>query len=77
MKIVSAAYAKANLPELLNSVCRGERVTISRYNKPVADLVPSKEAVKLVPKFGNGKGKVRITDPDWAAPMSDHDLTSS
>ena len=49
---VTSAYAKANLPELLKAVERGETVAISRYNKPVADLVPAKDAVKPRPKFG-------------------------
>ena len=72
--VVSAAYAKANLPELLQAVSRGERITISRYNKPVADMVPSKQAVKPAPKFGTGKGKIKILDPNWAAPMTDEEV---
>jgi prevent-host-death family protein len=71
---VTAAYAKANLPKLLNAVSKGERVTISRYNKPVADLVPSQAAVKPAPKFGTGKGKVNIIDPDWARAMTDEEV---
>jgi prevent-host-death family protein len=71
---VTAAYAKANLPELLKAVENGERVTISRYNKPVADLVPSsKKATRPVPKFGTGKG-LKIIDPDWAKPMTKKQL---
>ena len=63
---VTAAYAKANLPELLKAVQDGETVTISRYNKPLADLVPSaKIAPRPIPKFGTGKG-VKIVDPNWA-----------
>ena len=71
---VTAAYAKANLPELLKAVENGQRVTISRYNKPVADLVPSsKHARRPVPKFGTGKG-VKIIDPNWAKPMTKKQL---
>jgi prevent-host-death family protein len=62
---VTAAYAKANLPELLKAVEKGEKVTVSRYNKPVADLVPAAKAQKPVPKFGTGKDKVKIIDPNW------------
>lgn len=62
---VTAAYAKANLPELLRAVEKGERVTISRYRKPVADLVPSAEAVKPARKLGTGKGLNVIIDPNW------------
>ena len=62
---VTAAYAKANLPELLKAVERGERVTISRYRRPVADLVPSAEAVKPARKFGTGRDLNIIIDPNW------------
>lgn len=71
---VTAAYAKANLAELLKAVERGETVTISRYNKPVADLVPSKEAEKPAPKFGTGRGKIKILDPHCFEPMTDEEV---
>ncbi len=71
---VTAAYAKANLPELLKAVQNGEIVTISRYSKPVADLVPSaKIAPRPIPKFGTGRG-VRIVDPNWARAMTRREL---
>lgn len=73
MKKVTSAYAKANLPELLKAVERGETVTILRYKSPIADIVPSKDAVKLAPKLGTGKGKVRILDPNWASPMTEEE----
>jgi prevent-host-death family protein len=73
MKTVTAAYAKIHLPELLNTVAKGESITISRYNKPVAELVPSKALEKPVPKFGTLRGKVKILDPDWARPMTDEE----
>ena len=47
--------------ELLARVARGERIVISRYNTPVAELVPPPKQPKR--KFGTGKGKVRILDP--------------
>jgi len=63
---VTAAYAKANLPELLKAVEKGERVTISRYRKPIADLVPSMEAPpKPARKLGTGKDMNIIIDPNW------------
>jgi prevent-host-death family protein len=42
--IVTAAYAKAHLPELLSAVAKGKRFTISKYNRPVAswDLVQTR-----------------------------------
>ena len=71
---ITAAYAKANLPELLKAVQSGETITISRYGKPVADLVPSsKRTPRPVPKFGTGKG-VRIVDPNWARAMTRKEL---
>ena len=73
MKTVTAAYAKIHLPELLNRVAKGERIAISRYHKPVAELVPSKALEKPVPKFGTGKGKFKPKDPDWARPMTDEE----
>jgi prevent-host-death family protein len=74
MKVVSAAYAKANLPELLDAVEQGDSITISRYNKPVADLVPSQKAVRPTPRFGTGKGKIKILDPNWARPMTEGEV---
>jgi hypothetical protein len=57
-KIVTAPYAKANL---------------SRYKKPEADLVPSAAAVKPAPKFGTGRDKWKIIDPNWAVAMTDEE----
>ena len=74
MKAVTAAYAKANLPELLAAVSQGESVTISRYNKPVADLVPSQRAVKPSPKFGTLGGKIKLLDPHCFDPMTDAEV---
>lgn len=71
---VTAAYAKANLPELLKAVERGETVTILRYNSPIADLVPSRDVMKPAPKFGTGRGKVKVLDPNWALPMTDDEV---
>jgi prevent-host-death family protein len=67
---VTASYARAHLPELLKAVQRGKTVTISRYDRPIADLAPSKRAVKPPRRFGTLKDKVKIVDPNWAAPMT-------
>jgi prevent-host-death family protein len=61
---VTAAYARANLPELLKAVERGERVTISPYNTPIADLATI-SAGRPSRKFGTGKGRNLIVDPNW------------
>jgi len=73
MENVKTTYAKAHFQELLARVARGERITICRYNTPVADLVPSRPQEKPKPKFGTGKGKVKIFDPHWLDPMSDEE----
>ncbi len=62
---MTSAEARANLPALLRRVQAGQRVTITRYNKPVADLVPLAAAEYPVPRFGLGKGKAAILDPVW------------
>jgi prevent-host-death family protein len=72
VKTVTAAYAKAHLPELLTAVSRGQHVTISRYRKPVAVLMPAPDAEK--PKFGTGKGKVKLLDPRAFDPMTDEEV---
>ena len=63
MKSVTGSYARAHLPELLDEVSRGAHITIKRREKPIAELRPSTAAVKAVPKFGTGKGKVKLLDP--------------
>ncbi len=74
MTTVTAAYAKVHLPALLKRVKEGERITISHYNKPVADLVPTAAEERSAPKFGTGKGKVKILDPHWARPLTDEEV---
>ena len=48
-KNIGAFEAKTHLPELLNRVARGERITITRRGKPVALLVPVELAPSLSP----------------------------
>jgi prevent-host-death family protein len=71
---VSVAEAKNKLPELIKAVEQGEQVTISRRGVPVVDLVPTKAAENLRPKFGTGRGKIKISDPDWWKPMLDKEV---
>ncbi|MFL6466305.1 MAG: type II toxin-antitoxin system Phd/YefM family antitoxin [Bryobacteraceae bacterium] len=40
MDVVGAFEAKTHLAELLDRVCEGESITITRHGKPVAQLVP-------------------------------------
>lgn len=73
-KTVSAAYAKANLPELLKEVEKGKSIAISRYKKPVAVLSPAPQEEKPRPKFGTGKGKAKLIDPHAFDPMTDEEV---
>lgn len=70
---VTAAYAKSHLPELLKAVERGQSVTISRYNRPVAELVPAKNAARPPRKLGTLKGKIKIIDPRCFDAMTDEE----
>ena len=40
MDMIGAYEAKTHLPQLLDRVARGERLTITRHGKPVAQLIP-------------------------------------
>ncbi len=70
MADVKIAYAKAHLAELL---ARGERIVISRYNTPMAELVPPPAAEKAPRKFGTGKGKAMLIDPRALHAMTDEE----
>lgn len=43
MASIGISKAKTHLPELLNRVARGERITITRYGVPAAVLIPVEE----------------------------------
>ena len=40
MEMICAYEAKTHLPQLLDRVAQGERLTITRDGKPVAQLIP-------------------------------------
>lgn len=44
MTEIGAYDAKTHLSELLDRVEKGERITITRYGRPVAELVPAGES---------------------------------
>ena len=71
---VSVADAKNKLPKLIKAAEKGERVTICRRGKPVADLVRTASSNRKKPKFGTLKGKVIIHDPDWWKPMTEKEV---
>ncbi len=73
---VTSAYAKANFPELLKTVEKGETVQITRYNKPVASLVPYTTPQGTQPKLGTAPSSVKVVDPNWAKPLTRQQMRS-
>lgn len=71
---VTAAYAKANLAELLKATENGETVRITRYNKPVATLVPYLPSNATAPKLGTAPDSVKIIDPNWAKALTREEM---
>ena len=67
---VTSAYARANLPELLKTVEQGETVQITRYNKPIASLVPYEAPDDAAPKLGTAPSTVKVIDPNWAKALT-------
>ncbi|MEL4358038.1 MULTISPECIES: type II toxin-antitoxin system Phd/YefM family antitoxin [unclassified Luteococcus] len=57
MTTVNIHEAKTHLSRLLELVEQGERVTIARAGRPIADLVRHDD-IEIV--FGTGKGTVRV-----------------
>ena len=63
MDFVGAFEAKTHLAELLNRVCEGESITITRHGKPVAQLIPisspqkrsRSEVINDLLNFGKGR----------------------
>lgn len=47
MHSVGAYEAKTHLSQLLARVAKGERITITKYGRPVAVLVPANERPRL------------------------------
>jgi antitoxin (DNA-binding transcriptional repressor) of toxin-antitoxin stability system len=73
-KEVNVAYFRENLPRLLKHVEKGETFLISRYKKPIAVLSPANPEKKPARRFGTGKGRIRILDPNWADPISSEEV---
>jgi prevent-host-death family protein len=73
---VSVADAKNNLPELIKAAENGQRITICRRGKPVADLVRTVKSDQKKPKLGTLRDKVVIHDPDWWKPMTDEEVNA-
>ena len=65
---VGAYEAKTHLPQLLERVSKGERITITRHGVPVAMLVPAcpekadvEDAVRRMLEFGKGRSLGGLT----------------
>ncbi len=70
MKTVGLAEAKATLSALIDRVERGETVTITRHNQPVAEIRPVKTPAKGLRPWGLYKGQFTVPD-DFDDPLPD------
>ena len=72
MTSVTINEAKMQLAVLIEQVERGEKVTITRGDKPVARLVPY---VQQLPKrgFGSMRGKAWLDESFWE-PLPEEEL---
>jgi prevent-host-death family protein len=70
--IVSLSDAKNRLPELIRAVENGEKITITRHDRPVAQLgPPTPEPRKVV--FGSMRGQIKFL-PGWDDPITEEEL---
>ena len=67
----SVHSAKTNLSKLIEAVGRGETVTITKHDIPVAELVPVR---KRKFRFGSLEGKVAPPPDEFFEPMTDEEL---
>lgn len=65
MRTASILEAKTHFSTLVRLAERGERITVTRGGKPVAEIVPNSTRKR---PFGLDKGKIRIA-PDFDGPM--------
>jgi prevent-host-death family protein len=73
--IVSVTEAKNKLTQLLTAVEKGERVTIERHGRAIAEIV--KPSLTKAPKFGTLKGIVQMTPDQFSEatrPMTDEEV---
>jgi prevent-host-death family protein len=70
MKVVSVADAKAQLSSLLDQVERGESVTITRHNVPVAEIRSVAKPNTGPRPWGLAKGTFVVPD-DFNEPLPD------
>ena len=73
MKTVTIHEAKTNLSRLIEKVCRGEEIIITRGSDPIARLVPV-AGKKGNRKLGILKGKLTV-DPEFFESLPNEELT--
>lgn len=73
---VSVAEARNKLTQLIQAAEKGECVTICRHGKPVVDIVRTNTEERIAPKFGTGKGRVKVLDSRAFEPMTDEEFES-
>ena len=66
MRSVNMHEAKTHFSKLVDSVMKGNEITIAMAGKPVAKLIPIEEKPKRCP--GGLKGKIKIAK-DFDAPL--------
>lgn len=60
MQVTNIHEAKTHFSKLIERVAEGEEIIIAKAGKPVAQLIPFKEAAKPIRKPGSMKGKIKI-----------------
>ena len=63
--------ATLQLPDLIESVIKGEEIVFTQNDLPVAKLIAVKQE-KQQPQFGNAKGLFTMAE-DFDAPLEDFD----
>ncbi len=71
---VSVAEAKNKLTQLLKAAEKGQRITICRRGKPIADIVRAEAPTTKKREFDTLKGKIIVHDPNWWHPMTDAEV---
>ncbi len=70
---VSTAEAKNRLTELIRLAEGGERVTITRHGKAVAQLGPAPANGKRKVILGGMRGRIKLL-PGWDDPITEEEL---
>lgn len=70
---VSTAEAKNRLTELIRLVEHGERVTITRHGRPVAQLGPPPANKQRKVILGGMRDRIKLL-PGWDEPISEQEL---